>query len=285
MGYSKKNRIAKNLSALSLLAFLYLDSDHMAFAEGLAIGITEPQRQISLSSPVQGVIKKILVVEGDHIKAGETLLELDHSIENLERERKRIVMEDQSDLKEVKARIEVLQKQVAEGRILARTGGISIKQVEDEELALSAAKAQLESLTASKKQAEIDHKLAEHYYQQKKITSPIAGIVTLVNGESGETVKPQETLLRIVDISKIRFVGTFPLSQNYRFKVAEEATIQLMQHGELIKRKATVKYVSPLADAASGLRELFAEVDNSDLKIVPGTAAELKPAIQKSKNE
>ena len=281
----QKNNVFQDLLRVGLLIAMCFGGFAPAFGEGLAIGITEPHRQTSLSPAVQGTIAKILVAGGDYVQPGETLLELDHSIENLERERKRIILEDQSELREVKVRIAVLKKQVTEGRVLSGTGAISIKQLEDEELALSAAEAQRDSLNAVKKQAEIDHKLASQYYRQKILTAPMAGVVTLVNGEVGETVRPQEILVKIVDVSKIRFVGTFPLSQDYRFKVGDETTIRLMQHGELIERQAIVTYVSPLADAASGLRELFAEVDNSDLKIIPGTAAELRPVIQKLSNE
>lgn len=281
----EKSDMGHYLPKLIFPTFLCLCYISSAYGEGLAIGITEPKSQASLSFQVQGTIDKIFVTEGDQITAGEVLLELDRSIENLERQRKWIILKDQSELREVRGRIDVLAKQVSEGRILAETGGISVKQLEDEELALSAAKAQLESLIASKRLAEIDHNLAEQYFEQKQLTSPVTGVVTFVHGERGETIQPQETLVKVVDVSTIRFVGTFPISQDYRFMATEKAILRLMQHGEVIERRALITYVSPLVDAASGLRKLFAEVDNSDFKIIPGTPAELRSTNETPLNE
>jgi len=254
-------------------------------ADALAIGVTEPLRQITLSMSVSGVVETRSVSEGSQVASGDLLLELDREIEALEMESKLLIFEDQSAINELKERIGVLENQVERGRALVQRGGISEKQIEDEVLALAAAKAELEARIQSKRREQIDHALAQTYFDRRVLIAPIQGIVTEVNISVGETVKPQEPLITLVDVSRIKFRGTFSVADRKRFTVGDAAQLLVQQYGQQITKPATISYIAPIADPSSGLIEIIAEVDNRDHMITPGTTAELTALIGGNPNE
>ncbi len=249
-----------------------------AYADALAVGITEPLRQITLSMSVSGVVEKRSVSEGSQVAKGDVLLELDRTIEALEMDSKRLIFEDQSAIHELKERIRILEHQIERGRALVARGGISEKQIEDEILALTAARAELESRTQSKRREQIDHALAQTYFERRLLVAPIQGIVTAVNISVGETVKPQEPLITLVDVSRIKFRGTFSVADRTRFAVGDVAQLTVQQYGQQVIKPAIVSYIAPVADPSSGLIEIIAEADNHDGLMTPGTTAELTVA-------
>lgn len=263
----------KFLAALSLIAGMCFST--LTQANAVAIGVTEPRVQISLTMPVSGIVRLRKVHEGSQVVTGDLLLELDREIEALDMESKRIQAKDNAAITELEKRISILEKQVRNGRELLERGGISEKQIQDEELALAAARADLQSQRLVKKREKIDYELAVTYFNRRQLTSPITGTVTNVTISEGESVKPQEPLIVLVDVSRIKFKGTFSLIDTERFKVGDIAWLQVSQHGQTIMREASVTYVAPVADPASGLIEIIAEIDNEDRAIIPGTTAEL----------
>ena len=56
-------------------------------------GITEPFRHATISSTVSGTISAINVKEGNFVRKGDTIVELDRSLESLEADRRKLVAE------------------------------------------------------------------------------------------------------------------------------------------------------------------------------------------------
>jgi RND family efflux transporter MFP subunit len=274
--------VTKTMRAIVLAFSLWEFAQCVAWAAATSTGITEPVSSVTLSMPVTGQVMELAVTEGSKVTRGDTLITLDRRIEALDRESKSIALEDRSAMMELEQRVRILEHQVAKAKAVLGAGGVSQKQVQDEEIAWMTAQAQLLALRETKRREAIDLRLAEQNYARRRLVAPITGVVTRVNVAIGETVPPQEALIVLVDTTQIRFRGSFAIDDPAHFHTGQAAMLRWTQNGQTLERKAKVTYVAPVADPSSGLIEVIATADNRDHKLIPGATAELTGLNQKT---
>jgi multidrug efflux pump subunit AcrA (membrane-fusion protein) len=90
----------------------------------------------------------------------------------------------------------------------------------------------------------------------------------------GESVGAHEPVVTVVDVSRVRFVGTVPATEGDRLRTGGGVTLALGMEGRT-RRNARLVFVSPVADASSGLVEEIAEFDNHDGSIRPGISGRM----------
>lgn len=269
----RKSLICRLLFALAISATAC--APHLLHAQSAPQGITQAMGEVRLSMSVPGRVDAILVREGMRVRKGDLLLHLDRSLEELEVKRREVMLEDAAKLEELRIREKMLTEQVAQARALLESGGVSRKLVEDEELALQAVSAERKVLEYAKRREKVELELAREAYERRHMRSPIAGVVTKILPRVGESVPPNEPILTVVDISRVRFNGTFPASSATRLRAGNMVTIRLQQEGKTLTRQARVSFVSPVADPSSGLVELIAEFDNPDGAVRPGMVGQI----------
>ena len=79
--------------------FCLLLISNFVFAADSVVGITKPIHDIELSFPVDGVVSKVLVKEGQRVKKGDDLLHLENELQLKEVQRRNILLNDRSKLK------------------------------------------------------------------------------------------------------------------------------------------------------------------------------------------
>ncbi|MGQ9677843.1 MAG: efflux RND transporter periplasmic adaptor subunit [bacterium] len=147
-----------------------------------ATGTLRAKKQVNLQAQLMGVVKKLFVQEGNFVRAGDTLLELERQA---------------YEAQMVLARAQFTQIKLKHARIesLFARGLIAPEQFE-------ASKATYEG-------AEAQFLQAQDQYNKTIICAPISGIVSRVNIKEGETViigtmnNPGTVLLVIADLSQI----------------------------------------------------------------------------------
>lgn len=246
-----------------------------ARAEVLASGVTEAVSDVAISVMAPGRVEKVTVKEGQRVEKGQLLLYLDREIEALEVKRREITLADVARLNELREREAVLREQVALARELMRSGGVTRKQVEDEALALSGVVAEHEALEFAKKRERVELDLAKENYERRHLYAPMSGIVTKILVRQGESVEANAPSIRLIDVSRIRFVGTFSAASGVEPRVGAKVSLRLGHGPQKQTRIATITFVSPAVDAASGLIELVAEVDNRERPVRPGAIGQL----------
>lgn len=244
-------------------------------AQGMATGVTQAVQELKLSMTTAGRVESLLVREGDRVAAGQLVLHLDRSFENLEVKRRRLLLEDRARIADLREREEVLQAQVSQLRPLLAAGGVARKQIEDEEMALRSVVAERRALEAAKQREEVELELALEAYERRHLRSPINGVVTRILQRTGESVTPNEPVVHVVDVARVRFLGAVPASVSLRLRVGSVVTVRLGSDDFARARSARVVFVSPVADPLSGLVELVAEFDNADGSVRPGVAGRI----------
>ena len=244
-------------------------------AQSAPQGITHAVGEVKLSMTVPGRVDTILVREGMRVQKGDLLLHLDRSLEELEIKRREVMLEDVAKLEELRTREQMLTDQVSHARKLLESGGVSRKSVEDEELALQAASAERKALEYAKRREKVELDLAREAYDRRHMRTPLTGVVTKILPRVGESVPPNEPIVTVVDISRVRFNGTFPAASATRLRAGNSVTIRIQQEGRTLTRQARVSFVSPVADPSSGLVEMIAEFDNPDGSVRPGMLGQI----------
>src|SRR5258707_253549 len=90
-----QSRFMKTKSNLVTLLSLCLDVPALLPAEPIiAAGITEPICDVTLSSSVAGIVSAWKFKEGDFVKEGEAIIELDKRLEELETERRKLARDN-----------------------------------------------------------------------------------------------------------------------------------------------------------------------------------------------
>jgi RND family efflux transporter MFP subunit len=242
---------------------------------GVALGVTQALRDVKLSMTVQGRIDSLLVREGQRVSRGQELLRLDRALEELEVQRRRLLLADTARLLELRSKEKTLTEQVNSLRPLLQTGGIARKQFEDEEMALSNVTAERKALEVAKQREKVELDLAIEAFDRRHLRSPLSGVVTKILWREGESVGPNEPVLQLVDISRVRFMGTVAAALGVQLKAGRTVTVVLGMNDKAPTRQARLVFVSPVTDAASGLVEVIAEFDNADGSVKPGVSGRL----------
>jgi RND family efflux transporter MFP subunit len=240
-----------------------------------APGVTQALRDVKLSMTVAGRIDGMLVREGSRVRQGQLLMHLDRTLEELEVQRRRLLVEDRARLDELKQKEKTLIEQVESLRPLLSTGGVSRKQFEDEDMALGAVAAERKALEAAKDRERVELSLAQEAYERRHLRSPIDGIITKVAYRQGESVGPHEPVISVVDTSRVRFMGTVPARTGFKLQVGASVKIELGQDTQVRVRTAKVVFVSPVTDPSSGLIEVIAEFENADGSVRPGISGRM----------
>ena len=143
------------------------------------------------------------------------------------------------------------------------------KTINDRKITASLAKVKLE-----------EYRLAEAMVEMHKIKSPVTGIVeqpTTVNAPLkyvGEWVRPGDVIAQVTQLDKLRVVGLLDQKKcNRKLLKNKPVTIRIPIIGseEVRTIQSKISYIGTTAEKVEGLIEVWAEIDNTDLDIVPGT--------------
>jgi RND family efflux transporter MFP subunit len=251
-----------------LLIFISLPAFPQAWTSR---GITEPSQDASVSSTVSGTVVAIKASEGQFVRAGEVVIELDSALEALEVERRKLVAESTAELDAARSRMETLRVDLAGTRKLQEeTRSVSLDDLRKKELEYHLAEAEHERLRVSEERERIEYRLAQAQLQKRFITAPFDGVIVTKLLEVGEVCTPQQALFRIVDTRKCRLVVHMEQAPSLKMKPGRQVTLRIQEADGPVTVQGTVEFVSPLVDASSGLREVKVIFDNPDGRVHPG---------------
>ncbi len=234
-------------------------------------GIVEPYQDAKVSATVGGTVVAIKAAEGQFVRAGEVVVELDSALEALEVERRKLVAESAAELDAAQSRMETLRLDLEGTRKLQEeTRSVSLDDLRKKELEFRLAEAEHQRLLVSEERERIESRFAEAQLQKRFITAPFDGVIVEKLLEVGEGCSQQQALFRIVDTRKCRLVVHMEQAPSLKMKPGRQVTLRIQEADGPVTVRGTVEFVSPLVDASSGLREVKVVFDNPDGRVHPG---------------
>jgi membrane fusion protein (multidrug efflux system) len=209
-------------------------------------GITEPYLDVTLGLADAGIIRNQYFKEGDRVKQGDVILELDKNLEKLEVQRRKAIMDQDKMIHDSTRELSETTKSVSQEDL--------IKAESDYEVATA------------------DYQIAVQQLADRQLVAPFSGAITEVLLKPGAAVAPYQPLVRLVDVSRCYFVGHIDGTAASQFRLDQPVKIAV-EGGQTVEGK--VCYISPVVDAASGLARIKVIFDNQGGEIRPGLAARL----------
>jgi RND family efflux transporter MFP subunit len=262
-----KQPIKQVLSALTFTLCSFFSSTAPATATELDC-LIKPEMYVDLSSPVDSVIKDILVKSGDNIVKGQTLVQLDSSVEKarVTLARKQAFSTTEIELRKVQLKYARLNDQ----RIRNLYGTKAISEVERDKSATELALAKIE-LAKSRENiqiAKLNLKLVDAQLALKTLSSPINGVVVDINTREGESVADRPIMkLAQIDPLKVELI----VSTEYFGLIVPGMEVEIQPELPKNKRFTTaVTMVDQLIDPASGTFTVHIALPNPDNLLVGG---------------
>lgn len=242
-------------------------------------GIIHPERDLTLSLGVGGVVARVAVEPGQTVRAGQPLLSLDDRLHAVEVERRKLVWEDRSEIKATEARLILIRELLETARAIhARTGGVSQDEIKKLEMEVISSDGRLEQLRAQELREELEYKGAEQERQALTLAAPADGVITAVELDVGEWNRPGEPVLRMVQsqVCQLRV----SVSRQAARGLAVGMKLPVWAEGRAAALPGRIAYVSPVADAASGLVEIRVRFDNPRGQVRPGASGRVRIAAE-----
>ena len=228
-----------------------------------AVAQTEGAREVEIRPRVGGIILKKMFEEGQPVKAGQVLFQLDPAPFQIALEQARAQAAGQG------ARITQTARESSRLKELLATQSISQREYDN-------ATSDSSISQAGMLQSQANIKAAELNLSYTKVTAPVAGIAGRFQYSEGALVAAGSSLLTtIVQVSPIWV--RFSLSESELKSLgghvdashASEVSL-ILPDGSDYAQKGKLNFAASQIDAALGTQQLRATFDNSDKQLLPG---------------
>jgi len=233
--------------------------------------VTEAYKDAMLSFTVAGRINQILHREGAHVKAGTALVALSDRTETLEVERRKLVMEDTSELMAAEAETLTYARLLAANReLFESTGSVSREDLSKMELEAKNSEAGYQRLLIAEQRERVEYQLAQATLAKRVLTAPFDGTIVDIQLDEGEICEPNQPLLQLVDIKRGYLICNVDESTG-RFLTSGDGVPVSIQTGQGQWRgEGKVVFVAPIVDPGSGLLRVKVEFENTNGEVRPG---------------
>ena len=233
--------------------------------EGKTTGTLYPHAEAQLGPTASGVISRVHVAEGDRVKKGQVVFQLDARDALLRKQQAAAALEA--------AKVNLRATQVEFDRTKALFEQNAVVRAQWDQM-----QARLEAAQVGVKQGEAALAMAQKGVADATVRSPLDGIVTAKLKNEGEMA----TMMPPTIVAIIQDQDTLDL----RFRLPEKA-LATVKPGSTVKARfaalgathtAKVMRIQPTIDARTRTIEVVAELANSDLALKPGLLAEVELA-------
>jgi len=227
-------------------------------------GLIQAWKEITITPDIGGKIDKIHVEEGDMVRQGQLLAELDTRAFWLQLEQAEAgVVVAEANLEDAKRNMDRMER-------LNEESAVSEQQYEKIKLLYEAAGAQLQ-------QAGAVLNLAKHNVEVSRMRAPFSGVVASLNAEVGDVINPMmggffpnEGILTLMDYSRIKLEVEVSQRDAARIEKGQMAQVEVAAFpGRGFQGR--VSLVNQTADPQSKKFAVVVVLENQELLLKPNT--------------
>jgi RND family efflux transporter MFP subunit len=228
-------------------------------------GTVSPWKTANIAPDAAGRIGKIYKKQGDRVKKGDLLAELDTTTLRLQLKQTQAALEvANAAFKDAKLNVSRLEK-------LREKNAISQMQLEKAQLGL-------ESAATQQKSAEANLNVVKHTLNNSIMKAPFDGIITSKNIEEGDMINPMmgmgANVLTLMDLSRVKVVLDIPSEDIEKIKIDQSCQIKVTGLGEYVFN-GEVYSKNWAADPISKTFKVEVKIENPDINIKAGVFAEV----------
>nr|WP_295786289.1 efflux RND transporter periplasmic adaptor subunit [Rhodoferax sp.] len=213
-------------------------------------GTLSPLSQAIVKATVAGEVRKVLVREGQAVKQGEVLAELDTT------DLRTRLDAAQAEQAERRAKLAIAERNRDANQALLKQSFIS-------QNAFDQLHSTYQGSEAAVRWSDAQVQLAKKALDDAVVRSPINGMVAkrMVNG--GERVLPDAPMVTVVDLSRLELEATVPASDIASVSLGQTVRFKVDGFGER-QFDGKVERINPVAEAGSRAIKLFVAVPNGN---------------------
>ena len=160
----------------------------------------------SLAAPVAGVVRAVLVTEGQAVQVGDLIARLDDRIA-------------QAAVVRARSSVHFAEQTLARDKELLAQQNTSLRRFEESSQALAVAKADLDS--------------ARGVLDQTQVRSPIDGIVSRVLVTRGQSVDPNGVVAEVLNRNRLIVAARVPADDVKRVNIGQAAHVSTTRSGDV----------------------------------------------------
>jgi membrane fusion protein (multidrug efflux system) len=230
-----------------------------------AVGQVQGSKEVEVRARVTGILLKRLYNEGQLVRAGAPLFQIDPAPYEI------ALSQARAQLAQERARQEQTKREAGRLKELAEQRAISQKEFDDATSAQKLSEAALQAAEANVRQAELN-------LSYTLVTAPVSGVTGRIARSEGSLVSPgQDSLLTTViqyEPAWVRFsLSESDLAKLPGHKLAEKGATDvrvLLPDGSLYPQKGRLNFTATQIDPRLATQELRAEFPNPRGQLLPG---------------
>ena len=211
------------------------------------VGIIEEREATAVSFTGMGVVKRVLVNEGQAVSRGQLLAEIDDT------QARNLLSGAEAQMTQANDALERYQ-------MLHDNGSLPEVQWVEIQSKVAQAKSQLE--------------VAKKNLADCRLTAPVSGIIGKKLIGAGETALPSQAVVTILDVSSVKVKVAVPEGDISSIHRDTPSTISVEAVGTTVKGGTIEKGIE--ADALTHTYDVRINVVNTDRKLLPGMVASVK---------
>lgn len=222
-------------------------------------GSLQPVIKAELNAEVSGIVTKVLKDNGDLVKAGELLVQLDQTTYRDK------LLSAQEATRSAQVTSEQAVKQLRRMQSLNQQGLVTAEVLESAEIKANQAQSELASAKARLVEA-------RQQLERTEVRAPFSGVVSARRTSAGDTAQIGKALMVVMDPASMRFEGFIAADQVGQVKVGQAVSFKI--NGYVDQRfNGTVERINPSASENTRQVQLFVAIEQKQ-DLVAGLYAE-----------
>lgn len=254
-----------------------------------AQGTLEPKEYVDVGAQVSGNVDVLHVEIGDQVKKGDLIAEIDPDVYEAK------VQADQARLKQLQAQkaqqqalLKQAQRKYDRNARLFETKAVSKEVLEDSEIDLDVAKANMMSLEAQIEEANSTLEGDQANLSYTKIYTPMDGTVVSQSVQEGQTINANQTAPVIVQVANLDIMtAKGEVAEADVMKLSEGMPMYFTTLGSGARKwEGQTRQILPTPEEINDvvLYNVLVDVDNADHSLLPGMTTQMFFVLKQAKD-
>lgn len=235
----------------------------------------EPNQYIDIRSPFQVTLRAVHVEEGQAVKEGDLLIELDSRTLQVREQQLIKVASFHGILDSARVVVKMQQDRLQIVEKLSQSGNARRKELEKVKTDLAVSRAKLLEAQEGRERTLLELEIAKIQLEERRLKSPVSAVVLKIHKQPSEMTSPtdQEPVITLVQLDPL--LAVFHLSVPEARMLKKGDVSSLFMNG--IEVPASVEFVSPVIEAQSGTIRVRFRVANPDGLYLSGSRVSYEP--------
>lgn len=230
---------------------------------------------VKLGAEVPGVLRSVSVDRGDRVTKGQAIAQIASEVEQAMAVLARIKAENDSAIRSDRVKLELARKKLTRQESLRKANAGAGKDYDDAKAEVEVAELALQDSISNQASAQAELARAEAQVNQRRILSPIDGVVTERLLSPGEYVTDQSTVVSLARIDLLHVEVYLPVA--YFGQVAADDTAIVVPDAPVGGAfPARVAIVDPVIESSSGTFGVRLNLPNPDALLPAGLRCQVR---------